>query len=323
MKNALIYILLFVYIPFFQSCKKLDEPGSLVAKTVDKDNSLPSININGVQLHSEAFGHPDSAIIIVLHGGPGWDYRNLMNCKSLANHNYRVVFYDQIGSGLSQRFNEKFYTNKGMGVMDMLFDELHGVINHYKTHPNQDIILLGHSWGGMLATAFLGKHPNAAKGLIVIEPGGFKWGDVKTYLSNSMEYNLWDERLNDATFIDQIITAKDNQQEIIDYKMTVFVNLTAPHWRMGASVQYAFREIGDKHSPNFADGIESFIPNVLFIYSEKNKAYTDTWASKISSVFNSVHLEKIQGIGHSGIIANENAWTNQTTPIILDYLNSL
>src|SRR5688500_337754 len=89
------------------SCTKermLNEPGNLVPKTVDQDLSLPSINVNGAMLHSEAFGHPDSTIVVVIHGGPGSDYRDLLISKSLADEGYRVVFYDQRGSGLSQRF---------------------------------------------------------------------------------------------------------------------------------------------------------------------------------------------------------------------------
>src|SRR5688572_3886103 len=98
------------------SCEKermLNEPGNLVPKTVDQDLSLPAIAVNGTLLHAEAFGHPDSTIIVMLHGGPGDDYRVLLNCADLAGYGYRVVFYDQRGSGLSQRMPHDSYTNLG------------------------------------------------------------------------------------------------------------------------------------------------------------------------------------------------------------------
>ena len=50
--------------------KTIDGPGNLVPLTVDQDPSLPSITVNGTRLHAEAFGHPDSTMVVVIHGGP-------------------------------------------------------------------------------------------------------------------------------------------------------------------------------------------------------------------------------------------------------------
>jgi len=132
-----ILMLAFTALLFF-SCEEerfINEPGNLVPKTVDQDPNLPSIIVNGAKLHSEAYGHPDSTIIVCIHGGPGGDYRYMLNCKELVNYGYRVVFYDQIGSGLSQRFPKSSYTSLGIGALDLIYDELSGVIAHYRTNP--------------------------------------------------------------------------------------------------------------------------------------------------------------------------------------------
>src|SRR5688572_29141984 len=84
-------------------CVCADDPGNLVPKTVVDDPTLPAIAINGTRLHSEAFGEPTDPIIVVLHGGPGSDYRGLLPLRALAEDGYRVVFWDQRGAGLSQR----------------------------------------------------------------------------------------------------------------------------------------------------------------------------------------------------------------------------
>ena len=73
-----------------------------VAATVVDDASLPQIEINGVRLHAETYGDPSNPVIIVLHGGPGGDYRSQLGARSLADTNF-VVFYDQRGAGLSER----------------------------------------------------------------------------------------------------------------------------------------------------------------------------------------------------------------------------
>jgi proline iminopeptidase len=58
---------------------KTTDPGNLVPRTVDQDPSLPSIIVNGTQLHTEAFGNPADPMVVFLHGGPGSDYRNALN----------------------------------------------------------------------------------------------------------------------------------------------------------------------------------------------------------------------------------------------------
>ena len=72
------------------------------AETVDLDNTLPSITLNGYKFHSETMGDTDKPVIIALHGGPGGDYRNLLPIAPLADE-YRLVFYDQRMTGLSSR----------------------------------------------------------------------------------------------------------------------------------------------------------------------------------------------------------------------------
>ncbi len=71
-----------------------------VPKTVAEDPTLPRVTINGDLFHAEAFGDPARPVVIVVHGGPGWDYRSLLPLKELADE-YRVVCPDVPGRGLS------------------------------------------------------------------------------------------------------------------------------------------------------------------------------------------------------------------------------
>src|SRR6185436_19073286 len=98
------------------------DPGNLVPKTVDQDPALPQIEVAGAQLHAEAYGDPEAPIVMVLHGGPGSDYRSLLPLKELAHDGYRVVFWDQRGAGLSQRFPADTYS------FDLYLDDLVEVI---------------------------------------------------------------------------------------------------------------------------------------------------------------------------------------------------
>ncbi len=335
MKNLIKLFVLTLGVLFFFGCEEerfIDHPGNLVPKTVIENPALPSIIVSDAKLHSEAFGHPDSALIVVLHGGPGSDYRYLLNCKDLADHGYRVVFYDQRGTGLSQRFLKSYYTNKGLSALEQVYEDLAGVIAHYKTSPTQKVFLLGQSWGGMLGIAYTGKFPNSVDGLVVCEPGGLKWDDVVEYVKSSRDFSITGESLNDVTYLDQFITAYGNQHEILDYKMAMMAStndVTGDHatkpesyWRHGAVVNSAYYELAQKYKPDFSQGIENYNKKVLFFYSEKNKAYTDTWAKKISGALNNPELVKVNGVGHVGAFTEDNVWKQTTLPKVLAYFNS-
>lgn len=311
----------------------IDEPGNLVPKTVTQDASLPAIYANGAWLHSEAFGPEEATMIIAIHGGPGGDYRYLLNCKDLADNGYRVVFYDQRGSGLSQRFPKRSYISLKERAVDIMYDELTAVIDHYRKSPDQKVILLGHSWGAILASGYVGKYPDKAQGLILCEPGGLKWKEIEDYVKESRSFKLWSELLNDATYLDQLITGKEDQHERLDYKATMMASKNtitgegdfdpSASWRSGAVIMDALFSVGEAYHIDFSKGLENYTTPSLFFYSGRNKAYHDSWAQKITRHYNNVEVVKINGVGHDGIITNTQEWNAQTKPKIINYINSL
>lgn len=326
-----IEVLLVVCTALLLGCNKMDEPGSLVPLTADQDAGIPSITINDRVLHAEAFGHPDSTLVVCIHGGPSGDYRYMLPAKDLINHGYRVVFYDQVGSGLSQRFNEDYFENKSLD--DIFFNELRGVINHYKTRADQKVILLGHSWGAIMATGYAGKYPNEITGMVLIEPGGLKWDDIVEYVANAQAVPLWSEMLNDIFYQDQFISTAKDKHEILDYKMTLLASHGSPNtletitakesfWRFGAVINVVSFNYGQKYKPDFSAGMQNFNPPVLFIHGGAGKVYTDAWAQKIAAVFRNKEVFKIAGVGHSGML-DTTPWNATTLPKILDYFNSL
>ena len=307
--------------------RQINEEGNLVPKTVEFDPTVPSISVNGTKLHSEAFGNPADPLVIVLHGGPGGDYRHLLNCKAFTNNNYYVVFYDQRGSGLSKRHPKSIYS------LQVMLDDLSAVIAHYRTEPDQKVFLLGQSWGAMLATAFMNKYPTAINGAILAEPGGLKWSDIMDYVSRSRDFGFASEASSDAVYLDQFITGKKDQHAVLDYKLMVWASTenyknsplgnegSLPVWRNGAVINAALFEIGEKEKPDFTTNLSQYNTRVLFVYSERNKAYGLAYAQKVSSAFRNVQLFKVNGAGHD-MMTFPTGWNN-FYPVALNYLNSL
>ena len=312
----------------FAACDKelnVNEPGNLVPKTVMEDPSLPAISVNNTRLHAETFGNADSPMVVVLHGGPGADYRSLLNCKTLANDGFFVVFYDQRGSGLSQRHEKKTYS------IQLMLDDLTSVIQHYRRSAKQKVFLLGHSWGAMLATDYINAYPEAIAGAILAEPGGFTWEQTKDYVSRTRRTKPLDEGSNDGVYVDQVLTGKENEHEALDYKMGIasaydsrpgneIGNAGAvPFWRYGAVVSQALTDIAEKDNFDFRTHLSQYKTKVLFCYSELNTAYGLQHATLLASAYPNVQLEKITGTGHEIIFFG---WSN-FYPLAKNYLNSL
>jgi proline iminopeptidase len=133
----------------------------VVPATTTDDPALPSRNIAGYRFHLEVQGLPTNPVVVVLHGGPGGDYRSLLPLKPLSD-TYQLVFYDQRGSGLSPRGPDAQLS------LDQFVEDLSGVIA--SVSPHAPVRLIGHSWGAMLAAAFLDRHPDRVSHAVLAEP---------------------------------------------------------------------------------------------------------------------------------------------------------
>ncbi len=306
----------------------MSKPGALVPLTVDQDASLPSLSVNGTLLHVETHGNPSDPLLILIHGGPGGDYRSLLNAKDLVHDGFYVIFYDQRGTGLSKREDKSQYENKD--AVQLYIDDLNALIDHFQQTPSQKVFLMGHSWGAMLATAYVNQHPERISGVVLAEPGGFTWTQTNDYLSRSNKIKFFSEALNDAVFPEQVIAGR-SEQEILDYKASFFTTFenapgntignpgSYPFWRNGAVVFEKLIENAEKYDFNFTANLHSFSTKVLFLYSERNKAYGAEWAAAVSSPYPNVQLEMVKDCGHEMLYFG---WAD-LYPKAATYLNAL
>lgn len=146
-----------------------------VLPTVIHDPTLPAIELNGRRFHSEAHGDPADPVVVVLHGGPGGDYRSLLPLAALADR-FRVVFYDQRGAGLSERVPPEELT------AETALADLDAIIEHHS--PDGPVSLIGHSWGATLAAGYCRSRPDRVRAAVLAEPG---------YLDPE-EYRAWRRR---------------------------------------------------------------------------------------------------------------------------------
>lgn len=312
------------------SCDKENaaKPGALVPLTVDQDPDLPSLHINGTQLHVESHGNPSDPLLFIIHGGPGSDYRSMLNAKAFANHGFYVIFYDQRGTGLSKR--EDAGNFQGENAVQLFIDDLDALIAHFQIADTQKVFLMGHSWGAMLATGYINQHPHKISGAVLAEPGGFSWSQTSEYLSRSNKVKFFSEALSDMTFPEQIFAGR-SEHEILDYKASFSTNYENapgntignaghyPFWRSGAVSFKTLLATADKYGFDFTTQLHLFQPKVLFLYSEFNTAYGQSWAETVSAPYPDAELKLITNSGHE---IPYFGWTDYYT-CALTYLNEV
>lgn len=322
--------LFFLMLIAMLSCNTEDigTQGLLVPRTVDQDDKLPSLFINGTQLHVETFGKTTDPILIIVHGGPGGDFRSMLHAAQLAAHGFLVVFYDQRGSGLSAREDESQYAQAD--VIQLFIEDLNALIAHFQLTSTQKVFLAGHSWGAMLASGYVNKYPDKITGLILAEPGGMTWTQTEEYLGRSNHIRFFSEALNNAIFPEQIFSGRDGH-EVLDYKATYFSSFenapgnaignagAYPFWRNGAVCFTSLIDQADEWGFDLKSNLSQYHTRILFLYSEYNTAYGLHWARIVSAPFPKVDLQLVKSTGHEMFYFG---WKDMY-PQILTYLNQL
>ena len=86
--------------------------------------------------------------LIILHGGPGGCVERYEPLEKLADFGVPLIFYDQLGCGYSKvPENHKISWN-----FRIFLDEFDNLVKYFKL---EKYIVLGHSWGGMLALEYV------------------------------------------------------------------------------------------------------------------------------------------------------------------------
>jgi len=122
------------------------------------DEQSGFVEVMGFKLFYRSFGAGDN-VLLCLHGGPGVPHYYLLPLAKLASDNFRVVLYDQLGVGSSEKPEDSalFNIERGAG-------EVEGV---RKALGIGRINLLGSSYGGALALQYALKYQQHIKKLVI------------------------------------------------------------------------------------------------------------------------------------------------------------
>src|SRR5215470_12385318 len=118
------------------------------------------IPVGGVELYARETGQ--GTPVIVLHGGPDFDHSYLLPELDSFADSFHLIYYDQRGRGRSAA---------GVKPEDVTLASDIGDIDKVRQFYHLDpVVLLGHSWGAVLALEYALRYPQHVSRLILMNP---------------------------------------------------------------------------------------------------------------------------------------------------------
>jgi proline iminopeptidase len=117
-----------------------------------------SVPVEGALLYYREIGQ--GTPIILLHGGPSFDHNYLLPDMDRLSDFFRLLYYDQRGRGKSARnVQPEEVTIKSE------IEDLERLREYFQL---ESVVVLGHSWGGLLAMEYALRHPRRVSHLILM-----------------------------------------------------------------------------------------------------------------------------------------------------------
>lgn len=153
-----------------------------MTKDVQTDHGI--VEADRARLYYEAFGR--GRPVVILHGGPGFDHNHMLPIAELADQ-YRIIFYDQRGTG-----NSTCAVGPATITLDNFLADLEAV--RQALHLDR-MHLIGHSWGACLAMHYAVSHPERLASLTLLSTGGASFEYFSSYAAIMWERTPPHDRL--------------------------------------------------------------------------------------------------------------------------------
>lgn len=146
--------ILFAFLIFCMGYNGFSQQNAEIKKT----NDSTIVSSDGVPLFLKVSGKGE--VCIFVHGGPGaWSKSFEELGGNVLEDKLTMCYYDQRGCGRSQSSKNNNYS------LDRMIDDIED-IRLYLNVPK--VFVMGHSFGGILATKYAEKYPEHVKGLILL-----------------------------------------------------------------------------------------------------------------------------------------------------------
>jgi len=195
------------------------------------------VRVLGYRVYYKSIGRPAKGTVLCLHGGPGGSHWSMIDMADLASLGYRVVWYDQLGGGKSEK--PRSYRNY---TIERSADEAEEVRQRLRLGR---VHLWGYSYGGSLALQTILSHPRGFLSLVV--SSGFastaQWvaelrrliSRLPTNMRMAIEAGEAKRKYDDPRYkeaMTEFMRRHFSDLRVTPYEMTIGTLNTNIHWTM-------------------------------------------------------------------------------------------
>jgi proline iminopeptidase len=343
-----IVAIVWVYL-YSISLKPLYEPGNVrTGKNLSASLQPPPQSSDpafwtvetGIKLHyfSDGQGTP----VLVIHGGPGYPFAKPIAALKPLSAAFHFYYYDQRGSGQSTRPADKFTStdydqdiqslNKSLGLAAQIAD-----IERIRRILGQDkLILVGHSFGGFLASMYAAEFPEHVQALILVDPADILvMPQPDGGLFNQVNALLPDDQKKAylaclSTYLDYggVFAKSEKELVALNNQFAAFYDVAAkakgysvpalsdPSATGGWMVQGMYLSMGQRH--DYRQALKTVTTPVLVIHGEKDIQPAQA-SQDYANLFPNAQFVLIPNAGHFPFADQP----EQFSKAVGDFLNSL
>lgn len=260
-----------------------------------------TISSGNSKLHFKTVGKGKPLLLI--NGGPGMNSEGFAKiAEELSKFNFQIITYDQRGTGQStiEKINSETIT------MDLMVDDIENLRKYLKINK---WTILGHSFGGVLATYYTTIHPEHIDKLVFSSSGGVNLKFTR-YVSQRMNDNLEEQQRDSLSLYQNKMSNGDSSKTTLIKWANILSNayvfdksnapliakrLTQINFTINALVYESLTKINF----NCTDKFSNFNKSVLVLQG-KNDIISIETAEEIAKAFPKSKLILMENCGHYG-----------------------
>jgi proline iminopeptidase len=267
-----------------------------------------------IQLYHFSAGEGQNVLIV--HGGPGYPYTEPWPGLEALTSAYHFHYYDQRGCGQSTRPIDTFSSRNTYQNMKTLEHTL-GISAQVadierirRILGDDELVLVGHSFGGFLASLYAAEFPENVARMVLIAPAevlvmpqedGGIFEEVRERLPEEMQEE-YDAYLQDYLSFNDIFSQSEADLVALNQGMTEYyqaaVGIPMPEQGEpgGWVVQAIYLSIGKRH--DYRDSLRAVEAPVLVVHGSEDVFQPEAASRIYAEVFPNAEIRVVEDAGH-------------------------
>ncbi len=271
---------------------------------------------DATQIYFRTFGSGQPLLII--NGGPGMNSNGFENVARKLSEHYRTIIYDQRGTGKSVLS----VLDSTTITMDLMIADMESLRKFFKLDRWS---VLGHSFGGMVASYYATKYPEHIDKMILSSSGGIDLG-LLSYVNDAISSKLspeekdslkyWNDKLNDGdtTFAARLGRGRALAPAYLQNRKFIPVlalRLTQGNGDINGLIWADLQRI----NYDCTEKLKSFDRPVLIIQGKQDIINADT-AERAHKVLKNSRFVLMDHCGHYGWLDNEEVYFKEVNSFL-------